>query len=85
MHSTGKPVQKKEEYLDIPLPNEKENETKQDTTSEKRASPLDGIIKYIQKNVRIEELLLVGLIFLMLYESVDDDLLMILLVYILLF
>lgn len=72
------------DFLGIPLPNEKE--VIPELTAEKRAFPtLSGIVNYIRRHVKIEDMLLVGLIILMLDESIEDDLLLIILIYILLF
>lgn len=85
LNSAGVPVHNVEDFFGIPLPNEKEGQF--GFTSEKRKplNPMSKIIKYLQKNIKIEELILVGLIILLLDESFDDDLLLIVLVYILLF
>lgn len=85
MNSTGVPIHKDKDFFGIPLPNEME--ALPDYAAEKRKgfSPLSGIIHYIQRNVKIEEIILLGLIVLMLDESIEDDLLLIILIYILLF
>lgn len=85
LNSIGAPMTKEKDFFGIPLPNE--IEAFPDHTTEKNIprNPLSGIIKYIQKNVKIEELLLIGLIILLLDESFEDDLLLIILIYILLF
>ena len=85
LNSTGAPIHNVEDFFGIPLPNEKEEPY--DCTQEKRGTlnPLSNVIKYLQKNIKIEELILIGLIILLLDESFEDDLLLIVLVYILLF
>lgn len=68
----------------IPLPNEKESFPGH--LPEKRRLPtLSGIVDYIRKHVQIEEIILIGLIVLLLDEAIEDDLLLIILIYILLF
>lgn len=84
----GTSVHKEEDFFGIPLPNEKESLHDFIPIPEERkrpVNPLGGIIRYLQKNVKVEELLLVGLIILLLDESLEDDLLLIALIYILLF
>jgi hypothetical protein len=72
------------DIIGIPLPNEKE--AFPENPSEKRkASSLAGVVNYLRRHVKIEDLILIGLIVLMLDESVEDDLLLIVLIYILLF
>ncbi len=72
------------DFFGIPLPNEKEIQQKSDSETRKGLS-LPNIIRYIQSHIKIEELILLGLIVLMLDESFEDDLLLIILIYILLF
>jgi len=82
----GTSVHKEEDFFGIPLPNEKES--LQEFIPEERkktVNPISGIIRYLQKNIKAEELLLLGLIILLLDESFEDDLLLIALIYILLF
>ncbi|MDP4113704.1 MAG: hypothetical protein Q8924_16450 [Bacillota bacterium] len=71
-------------FYGIPLPNEIENEPGH-YSERKKVSPFFGVIDYIRAHVKIEEIILIGLIILMLDESIEDDLLMIILIYILLF
>ena len=75
---------KEKDFFGIPLPNEKEA-IPEYAGERRRPSPISDIIRYIQQHVKIEELILVGLIILMLDEAIEDDLLLIILVYILLF
>jgi hypothetical protein len=82
MNSSGPLPQK--DFFGIPLPNERE--TVPGFAAEKRWVPsLAGIISFIREHVKIEEIILIGLIILMLDESIEDDLLLIILIYILLF
>jgi hypothetical protein len=85
VNSAGIHVHNDNSFLGIPLPNEKEVFPDYIPERKKRQSPLAAIIRYIQKHVKIEELILLGLIVLMLDESFEDDLLLIILIYILLF
>lgn len=82
MNTSGSLRQK--DFFGIPLPNERESYP--GYVEEKRATPsLSGIFNYIRQHVKIEEIILIGLIILMLDESIEDDLLLIILIYILLF
>ncbi len=80
----GSSHHKENDFFGIPLPNEKEAGP-EFTGDRKKLSPLYDVIRYIQKHVKIEELILVGLIVLMFDEAIEDDLLLIILFYILLF
>lgn len=84
MNTSSSSIHKEKDFLGIPLPNEKE--VLSEFTGERKKIPsFSGILQFIQKHVQIEEIILVGLIILMLDESMADDLLLIILVYILLF
>ncbi len=72
------------DFFGIPLPNEKEIQQSSEGKNRKSIS-LSSIIRYIQSHVKIEEIILIGLIVLLLDESLEDDLLLIILIYILLF
>lgn len=82
--AAGSSHHREKDFFGIPLPNEKEVIAGY-AAERRRPSPISGIIRYIRKHVTIEELILVGLIVLMLDEALEDDLLLIILVYILLF
>lgn len=72
------------EYLDIPLPNELENSG--DVMEERKKSiGLSSIIDFIREHIKIEEIILIGLIILLLDEAMEDQLLLVILIYILLF
>jgi hypothetical protein len=72
------------DFFGIPLPNERE--PMPGNPVEKRSMPsLSGIINYLRRHVKIEDIILIGLIILMLDEAIEDDLLLIFLIYILLF
>lgn len=82
MNASGLFQQK--DFLGIPLPNEKENHP--GLFEERKALPsLAGIVNFIRQHVKIEEIILIGLIILLLDESIEDELLLIILIYILLF
>lgn len=91
MNFSGVPFHKEKSFFGIPLPNEKEApcgnsiNTGRPNAGKKISSPLSGIVRFIQKNIKIEEIILIGLIILLLDEAFEDDLLLIALVYILLF
>jgi hypothetical protein len=72
------------DFFGIPLPNEKEADA--DPALQKRKPfALAGVLDYVRTHIRIEDIILVGLIILMLDESIEDDILLIILIYILLF
>jgi hypothetical protein len=83
-NSAGSYSHHESDFFGIPLPNEKEIRPKGDYGAQTGLS-LSNIIRYIQRHIKIEELILLGLIVLMLDESFEDDLLLIILIYILLF
>lgn len=83
-YSMNTGILQQKDFFGIPLPNERESIP--GIAGEKRAAPsLAGIFNYIKKHIKIEEIILIGLIILMLDESIEDDLLLIILIYILLF
>jgi len=82
--NTGSYSHNDSDFFGIPLPNEKEVHAYEGTDKRKSFS-FSKVIKYIQKHITIEELILIGLILLILDESLEDDLLLIILIYILLF
>lgn len=72
------------DYLDIPLPNEQEYPAAY--AGEKRILPgLSSVVDFVKEHIHIEELILIGLIILLLDESMEDNLLLVLLFYILIF
>lgn len=85
MTTAESPAYQDRDFYGIPLPNEKEGFYGSIPESRKVLNTLSKIIRYVQKHVRVEELILVGLIILMLDESFEDDFLLIILIYILLF
>ncbi|NLV35521.1 MAG: hypothetical protein GXY17_02460 [Clostridiaceae bacterium] len=86
MNYSGAPLNKEKTFFGIPLPNEKEAPGINGANACKTfTSPLYAITRFIQKNIKIEEIILIGLIILLLDEAFEDDLLLIALVYILLF
>ena len=72
------------DFFGIPLPNEKETFPGH-ITENKRVPTLAGIFDFLREHIKIEEIILIGLIILMLDEALEDDLLLIILIYILLF
>ncbi len=73
------------DYLDIPLPNEQEYGP-YPYPEEKRILPgLSAVVDFVREHIHIEELILIGLIVLLLEDSMEDNLLLILLFYILIF
>ncbi len=72
------------DFFGIPLPNEKEAYPGH-FAGKKKIPALTGILEFVREHIKIEELILIGLIILMLDESIDDDLLLVILIYILLF
>jgi hypothetical protein len=71
-------------YLDIPMPNELESSSLQ-PISRKISDSLSSLIRFIKENVTVEEVLLISIIILLLFDSRDNEILIILLIYILLF
>lgn len=72
------------DYLDIPLPNEREHTPVY--PDERRILPgLSQIMDFAREHIHLEELILIGLIILLLGETMEDNLLLVLLFYILLF
>ena len=72
------------DFFGIPLPNEPEGVPAHGPV--KRKAPVPArIAAFIREHIKIEEIILIGLIILMLDESMEDDLLLIILIYILLF
>lgn len=72
------------DFIDIPLPNEREG-PRLPWSAGSGFPSLNRIIRFLKEHVTIEEIILVGLIILLLSESVEDELLLIILVYVLLF
>lgn len=69
--------------VSIPMPNEKEYFP--GILGGLRIPGLPAVIDFFRGHIRLEELILIGLIILLLDESIEDDFLLILLIYILLF
>jgi hypothetical protein len=82
MNASGLPPHK--DFFGIPLPNEKEA-FHGHIAGKKKVPGLAGILEFVREHIKIEELILIGLIILILDESIEDDLLLIALIYILLF
>ncbi len=72
------------DFISIPLPNERES-YKYPWGKSNGPNGLNGVLNFLREHIRIEEIILVGLIILLLDESLEDDFLLIILVYILLF
>lgn len=72
------------DFMSIPMPNERES-YKYPWGKGKGSNSLNGVLNFLREHIRIEEIILVGLIILLLDESLEDDFLLIILVYILLF
>ena len=68
---------------DIPLPNEKENSL-ESTNAPAVPGRHNNILDFIKTHIHFEEIVLIGLIFILLDEGIDDEFLLIILVYILL-
>lgn len=80
--STGTGIHR--EYLDIPLPNEFEHSGGL-FDERNKIHGISSIIDFVREHIKIEELILIGLIILLLEEAMEDHLLLIILIYILLF
>lgn len=70
--------------INIPMPNEREG-FKHPLSKGKGLPGVNSILDFIKVHIRVEEIILIGLIILLLDESIEDDFLLIILVYILLF
>jgi hypothetical protein len=68
---------------DIPLPNNKENA--QGSINQKRGMSPSSIINFFKNKITIEEIILIGVIFVLLEEGIEDEFLLLMLVYILIF
>lgn len=67
----------------IPLPNEDEKNER--TIAQPAESRGFQGLRLFGRNISLDEIILAGLIFLLIYEKIDDEMLLILLIYILLF
>jgi hypothetical protein len=72
------------DFISIPMPNEREV-FKYPWGKGKGLPGLHGILNFVREHIRLEEIILIGLIILLLDESIEDDFLLIILIYILLF
>jgi len=66
----------------IPLPNEMEDSP--EDTDNMPSTHRSSVFDFFKNRIRLEEIILLGLIFVLLDEGIDDDFLLIMLVYILL-
>lgn len=80
----------RQEYIHIPLPNERE--VIPETYGERKKSSLfnsgfslPAIFDFLRERIKLEEILLIALIVILLGESVQDEFLIIMLLYILIF
>lgn len=72
------------DFINIPMPNEKEASYGYHG-GRKKQHGLSSVIGFLRERIKLEELILIGLIIILLDESIEDDLLLIILAYILLF
>lgn len=72
------------DFISIPLPNEEEG-PRFPWSSGTGLPSLNRIIGFLREHITLEEIILIGLIILLLSESLEDELLLIILIYILLF
>lgn len=70
------------ETVEIPSPNKLESSS--DSERFKHSPRLPSIIDFFKDRIKVDELILLGLIVLFLQENIQDDFLMIILIYILL-
>jgi len=73
--------EEKENTNRIPLPNEEESS---EGTDETRKLHKPSILDFFKNHIRLEEIILLGIIFVLLDEGIDDEFLLIILIYILL-
>jgi hypothetical protein len=68
---------------DIPPPNNIENTS--DSLTRKQTKTPFSVINFFKDKITIEEIILIGVIFILLEEGVEDEFLLLMLVYILIF
>lgn len=66
----------------IPMPNESDASTNE--SGEKQANRGLSVIRFLKSHIKLEEIILLGLIFFLLDEGLNDDFLLLILIYILL-
>lgn len=71
------------EIASIPLPNEVELPSGR-PAYEKRDFRMPDIFGYLKKRIKLEDIILIGLIFLLIEEGIEDELLLLILVFLLL-
>lgn len=69
--------------INIPLPNELEEKPEHPSSIHNRHK--SSFLEYLKKRITLEEVILLGLIFLLLDDAIEDEFLLIMLIYILLF
>jgi len=67
----------------IPMPNESER-APESVPDPRKAHKMPSILGFLKGHIHLEEIILLALIFLLLEEGIDDEFLLILLIYILL-
>lgn len=72
-----------EEASSIPLPNEVELPTER-PTDERRSLRIPDIFDFLRKHIQLEDIIIIGLILILIAEGVEDELLLLILVYLLL-
>jgi hypothetical protein len=68
---------------DIPLPNKREDNNEVQNAGEAAQRQKTSIFAFLRKNIHFEEIILIALIFILLDEGIDDEFLLIILIYIL--
>jgi hypothetical protein len=68
---------------DIPLPNNIENPP--DSLKLRQSKPSSPFLSFLKNRITIEEIILIGVIFILIQEGVEDEFLLLMLLYILIF
>ena len=70
---------------EIPLPNNVESTQENENLERKHSKHSPSIIEFIKERIAIEELILIGVIIVLLIERIEDEFLILMLAYILIF
>ena len=81
-HAEPPPAETPVKLQNIPLPNEDEETADSEPKPQRSSRP--SILDFFRDRIHLEEIIILGLIFVLMQEEIDDDILLLLLVYILL-
>lgn len=82
-YENERPSEEKQK-VEIPLPNQSEVESSKVSKEGKEIARKSSFLDIIKNRIHLEEIILIGLILLFLKEGIEDELLIILLIYVLL-